>query len=212
MTFRPVRSVLGLEQLPDWQAALPNSPGEGYLIKRGIPFGIARQYGLGWASPGAWPNGDPDYGYLVFPISIGAYRPRGPSGLPAPGRAQSWPPSQDQRPGRAVQRWRAGEPADLTARLRGAAGCVSAGGLRVACRSAGGHGPGRARAGVLPLSGVLLALGSDPARKKATISAASALQALGIAVKRLPAGALGDADDRNAAHMAGTLRLPLLPC
>jgi len=59
---------------------------------------------------------------------------------------------------------------------------------------------------------VLLALGSDPARKKATISAASALQALGIAVKRLPAGALGDADDRNAAHMAGPLRLPLLPC
>jgi hypothetical protein len=40
---------------------------------------------------------------------------------------------------------------------------------------------------------------------------AGALRALGIAVKRLPVAAFGGKDDLNAAHMAGPLRLPVLP-
>jgi hypothetical protein len=60
--------------------------------------------------------------------------------------------------------------------------------------------------------GVLLALDGDAAGEKATMAAAAALRALGIAVKRLSVAALGGKDDLNAARMAGLLRLPTLPC
>jgi hypothetical protein len=51
----PVRPDL-VEPLQKFQEALPGSPGEEYLKKRGIPLEVARKHGLGYAAPGLWPN------------------------------------------------------------------------------------------------------------------------------------------------------------
>lgn len=49
------------------QSALPDSPGEAYLTRRGIPLALAQTYGLGYAPPGTWPGRYPSYERVVFP-------------------------------------------------------------------------------------------------------------------------------------------------
>jgi hypothetical protein len=208
----PPGPVPGLDHLPSWPAALPGSPGERYLAKRGIPLAIARQYGLGWAEPGTWPNGDPGFGYLVFPLSIGAY---GRAVHPNYPRRDAPKASRHRKTSGPVGLFNAEvlaappiwlhvceAPLDaLTLAVYGSPAVALVG-------TALGEHVGAFRR----CRGVLLALDGDVAGEKATILAASALRALGIAVRRLPVSALGGTDDLNAAHMAGALRVPPLPC
>lgn len=64
----PARTDLA-ELLASYQEALPGSPGEAYLRQRGIPLGIARRYGVGYAALGKWAHPARDWkgGRLVFP-------------------------------------------------------------------------------------------------------------------------------------------------
>lgn len=212
---RPVTAAAApewpVERLASWQAELPGSPGERYLAKRGIPLELARRHGLGWAAPGAWPTGDPAYGYVVFPLSKGAY-----------GRAvhPEYPSRDAPKPSR--HRKSAGETGLFNAALLAAPPAwlhlceapLDALTLAVYGRPAvalvgtalGEHAPAFRRC-----RGVLLALDGDAAGETATRELAASLRALGIAVKRLPPVALGGKDDLNAAHMAGVLRLPAQP-
>ncbi len=201
----------GLAQLSSWQAALPGSPGAVYLTKRGIPLPMARQHGLGWASPGAWPNGDPAYGYLVFPLSVGAY-----------GRAVH--PDYPQRDAPKVSRHRKTSGpvglfhADLLALppawlhvCEAPLDALTLAVYRHPAVALVGTALGEQTRAFHRCRGILLALDGDAAGEKATVAAAGALRALGIAVQWLPAAALGGADGLNAAHMAGALRLPPFP-
>lgn len=211
----PNRSLLAappcLDRLAAWQAALPGSPGETYLAKRGIPLVVGRQHGLGWSPPGAWPNGDPAYGYLVFPLSVGAY---GRAVHPNYPHRDAPKASRHRKTSGQAGLFNAGllaapptwlhvceAPLDvLTLAVSGASAVALVGTalgeqVRAFCRC----------------RGILLALDGDVAGEKATMAAASALRTLGIAVKRLPVAALGGKDDINAAHMAGVLSWPSLP-
>lgn len=209
---RPVVATApGLDRLPSWQAALPGSPGETYLAKRGIPLPIGQQHGLGWASPGAWPNGDPAYGYLVFPLGVGAY---GRAVHPDYPHRDAPKASRHRKTTGPVGLFNAGVLADPPAWLHVCEAPLDA--LTLAVYGV----PAVALVGTvlgerLPAfrrcRGVLLALDGDAAGEKATVAAAGALRALGIVVKRLPVVALGGRDDLNAMHMAGTLPLPPLP-
>lgn len=201
----------GMEQLPFWQAALPGSPGEGYLRKRGIPLLIARQHGLGWAEPGTWPNGDPGFGYLVFPLSVGAY---GRAVHPDYPRWDAPKASRHRKTSGPVGLCNAGVLADPPAWLHLCEAPLDALTLAVYGRPAvalvgtvlGEHVQAFRRC-----RGVLLALDGDAAGETATREVAAVLRVLGIVVKRLPMAALGGKDDLNAAHMAGVLCLPPLP-
>jgi hypothetical protein len=57
------------QRLTAFQAALPDSRGEAYLHRRGIPLPLAQQLGVGYAAPGTWPHPARDWkwGRLVFP-------------------------------------------------------------------------------------------------------------------------------------------------
>ncbi|MGI8914260.1 MAG: toprim domain-containing protein [Chloroflexota bacterium] len=204
-------AVSGLEQLPAWQAALPNSPGETYLTKRGIPLPLARQHGLGWAAPGAWPNGDLAYGYLVFPLSVGAY---GRAVHPEYPRRDAPKAVRHRKTSGQVGLFNADLLADPPAWLHLCEAPLDALTLAVYGLPAValvGTALGEQARVFRRCRGVLLALDGDVAGEKATLAAAGALRALGIVVLRLPVTALGRADDLNAAHMAGMLRLPQIP-
>lgn len=56
-------------QLKIYQAALPGSLGERYLVQRGIQLDVAQALGLGYAPPGKWAHKGRDWkaGRLVFP-------------------------------------------------------------------------------------------------------------------------------------------------
>jgi hypothetical protein len=64
----PARSDL-VTLLQNYQAALPGSWGEEYLIQRGIPLELALKYGVGYAAAGKWahPSRDWKYGRVVMP-------------------------------------------------------------------------------------------------------------------------------------------------
>ena len=64
----PARPDLA-QQLAAFQAALPGSRGEAYLLQRGISLALALQYGVGYAAPGTWPHAARDWrgGRVVFP-------------------------------------------------------------------------------------------------------------------------------------------------
>jgi hypothetical protein len=204
-------AVSGLEQFPSWQAALPGSPGEDYLRKRSIPLRIAREHGLGWAPPEAWPNGDPAYGYLVFPLSVGAY-----------GRAVHPDYPCRDAPKASRHRKTSGQAGFFNATLLAAPPAwlhvceapLDALTLAVYDRPAvalAGTALGSRVAAFRRCRGVLLALDGDAAGDAATVTLAAAFRALGIRVLRWPVGAFTDADDLNAAHVAGRLQLPLWP-
>jgi DNA primase len=55
--------------LAEYEAALPGSPGEAYLERRGIPLELARAMRAGYAPQGRWPQRTRDWeeGRLVFP-------------------------------------------------------------------------------------------------------------------------------------------------
>jgi len=57
------------QQLAAFQAALPGSRGEVYLLQRGIPLALAQQQGVGYAAPGTWPHKAREWrgGRVVFP-------------------------------------------------------------------------------------------------------------------------------------------------
>ncbi len=64
----PARADLA-QQLAAFQAALPSSRGEAYLLQRGIPLALAQQLGVGYAAPGTWPHAARDWrgGRVVVP-------------------------------------------------------------------------------------------------------------------------------------------------
>jgi len=64
----PARPDLA-QPLAAFQAALPGSRGEAYLLQRGIPLALAQQRGVGYAAPGTWPHAARDWrgGRVVFP-------------------------------------------------------------------------------------------------------------------------------------------------
>jgi hypothetical protein len=64
----PARADLS-ELLAAYQKALPGSWGEEYLKRRGIPLGLAKAYGVGYAAAGHWAHKGRDWkwGRLVFP-------------------------------------------------------------------------------------------------------------------------------------------------
>ncbi len=75
-SFVPPKGIDELPPRPEliaplqaFQAALPGSPGEEYLTRRGIPQEVAQKYGLGYATPGLWPNPKKYFpqGCIVFP-------------------------------------------------------------------------------------------------------------------------------------------------
>ncbi len=72
LSVEPVRDDLDA-LLARYQEALPGSWGERYLEHRGIPFDVAREYGVGYAAPKAWVGRKWKGGRLVF----GHYRPDG---------------------------------------------------------------------------------------------------------------------------------------
>ena len=57
------------QHLAVFQAALPGSRGEAYLLHRGIPLTLAQHAGVGYAAPGQWPHAGRDWtgGRVVFP-------------------------------------------------------------------------------------------------------------------------------------------------
>lgn len=63
------------EIMARYRAALPGSPGEGYLAERRIPLEVAQRVGVGYAAPGQWAHVDASgkrvrdwhAGRLVFP-------------------------------------------------------------------------------------------------------------------------------------------------
>lgn len=61
----------GVNRLPEFQAALPGSPGEEYLKRRRIPLELAQACGVGYAARGKWPHRGRDWkwGRVVFPHS-----------------------------------------------------------------------------------------------------------------------------------------------
>jgi hypothetical protein len=66
----PARPELA-QALTAFQKALPGSWGEKYLTIRGISLEVAQAAGVGYASPGKWPNPKRDWkwGRVVFPHS-----------------------------------------------------------------------------------------------------------------------------------------------
>lgn len=65
-TVEPVRDDLEA-LLAGYQEALPGSWGEKYLEYRGVSLDLAREYGVGYASPKEWPGRGWKGGRLVFP-------------------------------------------------------------------------------------------------------------------------------------------------
>lgn len=65
----PGEAPEGVARLAEFQAALPGSPGEQYLKRRGIPLEVAQACGVGYAAPGKWPHKGRDWkrGRVVFP-------------------------------------------------------------------------------------------------------------------------------------------------
>lgn len=61
----------GINRLREFQGALPGSPGEAYLKRRGIPLEVAQACGAGYVSCGKWPHRGRDWkwGRVVFPHS-----------------------------------------------------------------------------------------------------------------------------------------------
>jgi DNA primase len=65
---KPVRDDLDVV-LQTYRAALPTSPGEEYLRRRGIPVELALRHGLGYAPPGQWAHQARDWreGRIIAP-------------------------------------------------------------------------------------------------------------------------------------------------
>ncbi len=71
--------------LEQYQSALPGSPGQEYLLRRGIPLEFAQRFGLGYSAPGKWahrdgsgrPLRDAPQGRLVFPHTTPGMTPAG---------------------------------------------------------------------------------------------------------------------------------------